>query len=80
MGVTFTGVEAVDKLYECNISGNLIPPRWYKEIVSNSDRPNLPAIIILSEILYWYRPKVEQGKTNEEDVKLSKKFSADMLC
>lgn len=79
MGVTFTGVEAVDKLYECNISGNLIPPRWYKEIVSNSNRPNLPAIIILSEILYWYRPKVEQGKTNGEDVKLSKKFSADML-
>lgn len=48
-------------------TGNIIPNDWYKKITTNSGRPDLSAIAILAEIVYWYRP----GRSGE------KKFQSD---
>ena len=37
--------------------GNIIPHEWYHKIISKAGKPDLTAISILSEIIYWYRPK-----------------------
>ena len=79
MKVINTGIEPVDKLYGANITGNLVPPAWCHRIVGSNGKPNMNAVMILSEILYWYRPKVDQITSDSDDVRLAKKFKADLL-
>ena len=79
MKVRNTGIDPVDKLYGANITGNLVPPEWCHRIVGSNGKPNMNAVVILSEILYWYRPKVEQIGTSCDNVRLTKKFTADLL-
>ena len=46
-----------------NPTGNIIPHEWYQKITTKSGKPDLTSISILSEILYWYRPKVVTDKS-----------------
>lgn len=50
-----------------NFSGNIIPNFWYKKIVTKSGRPDLSAITILAEIIYWYRPGKDGKKKFKDD-------------
>lgn len=34
-----------------------VPPSWYRKIISKTGRPNLTAICILADIVYWYQPQ-----------------------
>ena len=79
MRIEYTGIDSVDKLYDSNMTGNLIPHSWYNRIVNDAGRPNLPAIIILAEIFYWYRPIIYQSEDDTDSIKLAKKFKEDML-
>jgi hypothetical protein len=47
---------AVVEIGKINFEGNVIPHEWYRRITLPSGKPDLPAIIILAEITYWYRP------------------------
>lgn len=38
-------------------SGNIVPNEWYQQFTNNRGTPDLPLISVLSEIVYWYRPK-----------------------
>jgi hypothetical protein len=40
-----------------NFRGNIIPDEWYVRFTNGRGSPDLPLISILSEIVYWYRPK-----------------------
>lgn len=40
---------------------NILPHFWFYEIVDKEGRPNLPAILILSEILGWFRSLAKSG-------------------
>ena len=40
-----------------NFRGNIIPDEWYIKFTNGRGSPDLPLISILSEIVYWYRPK-----------------------
>ena len=53
-GIYSTGNEIVDENAKLNISGNIIPQVWYRTIIRESGKPNLTAIIILADIVYWY--------------------------
>ena len=55
-GIYSTGNEIVDENAKLNISGNIIPQVWYRTIIRESGKPNLTAIIILADIVYWYKP------------------------
>lgn len=62
------------ELSKINISGNIIPESWYHHIVKSHGRPDLVAITILSEIVYWYRPSSDGSKKYAEDL-LQKSYS-----
>ena len=75
--ISSTGNHIVDAISKINITGNIIPEAWYKTIQKTRKHPYLHAIILLSEIVYWYRPKeVCDEATGERTYK--QKFSADL--
>lgn len=65
--------ELIERVGELHIAGNIIPGSWYHYILGNGTKknrkPDLVAITMLADIIYWYRP----GK------KGNKKFHGDML-
>ena len=79
MNAYTTGNAIVDAMGELRISGNVIAETWYKTIVKESGKPNLRAILFLSDIVYWYRPKEERDEATGDLMGYSKKFRADLL-
>ena len=51
-----TGSPIVDRMCRLQFTGNVIPAAWYRTIIRDNGKPNLTAIIILSDVVYWYRP------------------------
>ena len=66
------------KLAEINFQGNIIPSSWYKEITKPNGKPDPVAIMILSEIVYWYRPLIVRDPHTNVD-NLYRKFHDDAL-
>ena len=60
-----------------HFEGNIIPHQWYQHITLESGKPDLPAIIILAEIIYWYRPYQTLDKSGKP--LLRKHFDGDMF-
>lgn len=79
MQVSKTGIKSVDDLYGVTFTGNIIPHSWFKAIRMKDGKPDQTAINILSEILYWHRPREECGDDEAGGVTLKKKFKADLL-
>ncbi len=69
-------VEGTEKL---NLTGNLIPHHWYGSITLENGRPDIVAIILLSEVVYWWRPKKLFDEDTGEFKGHQKKFMDDML-
>ncbi len=67
-------VEGIGRIH---FEGNIIPHPWYQRITLESGKPDLPAIIILAEIIYWYRPY--QTLTKDGKPILRKHFDGDMF-
>lgn len=59
--------------------GNIIPMPWYKHLTMEDGKPNLPAIIILSDIVYWYRPTEVRDEITGQLVGYKSKFKSDKL-
>lgn len=74
-----TGNAIVDENAELAISGNVIPQTWYRTIVRESGKPNLTAIVILADIVYWYKPAELRDENTGQVVAVKKKFKADLL-
>ena len=79
MGIRSSGCAAVDAMDRIRISGNVIPESWYKEILRDNGKPYLLAIILLSEIVYWYRPVDDRDESSGCVIGLRKKFKGDLL-
>ena len=62
-----------------SITGNIIPQIWYKTITHPSGKPYLEAIVILSDIVYWYRPTEVRDERTGEVIAYRKRFKADLL-
>ena len=74
-----SGNEIVDQSSQLNISGNIIPQAWYNSIVRENGKPHLTAIVILADIVYWYKPTEIRDEGSGQVVALKKKFKADLL-
>lgn len=74
-----TGNEMVDGVGKLNITGNIIPDTWYRKITYSNGKPCLNAIIILSDIVYWYRPVEIRDERTGLLRGYKKKFKNDML-
>ncbi|MGN8764313.1 hypothetical protein [Hornefia butyriciproducens] len=60
-----SGNATVDAIGQMDFSGSLIPHSWLYSITLDSGRPDMNAIFVLAEIVYWYRSSVsvnEDGK------------------
>lgn len=78
-GIYSTGNLIVDENAKLNISGNIIPQMWYRSIVRENGKPNLTAIIILADIVYWYKPTEIRDENTGQIIAVRKKFKADLL-
>lgn len=74
-----SGVRIVDDMMKFNATGNVIPAQWYKTITKENGKPNLNAIILLSDIVYWYKPTIIRNEATGEVEGLKKRFKGDML-
>lgn len=59
--------------------GNVIPHQWFQHITFANGKADLVAIMILSEIVYWYRPSVKRDADTGELLEVKKRFKADLL-
>lgn len=74
--------EAVMAMQQLHLSGNVIPPMWYRTITYRNKRgayPHLLAINILADVCYWYRPKEIRDDKTSRVVGYQKRFKADRL-
>ena len=57
-----SGNKTVDRMLQLDLSlsgaGSYIPNTWYKTIHFDNGKPYTIACIILSDIVYWYKPQV----------------------
>lgn len=74
-----SGNEIVDRIGQINFTGNVIPEAWYRTIKYENGKPNVNAILILSDIVYWYRPQEIRDEVSGKLIGYKKKFSSDML-
>ena len=74
-----TGNETVDRLSQIRITGIVISSAWYQTIRKESGKPYLNAIVILADIVYWYRAAEVRSEGTGELVGYKKKFKADLL-
>ena len=79
MGYLTSGNVIVDAMGAINISGNIIPAIWYKTITKENGKPYLLAIVILADIVYWYRPSEVRDQGTGQILGWKKKFSEDIL-
>ena len=74
-----SGNEIVDQVGQMYFSGNIIPTIWYKTIVRDNQKPYLNAIIILSDVVYWYRPTEVRDEHSGQLKGFKKRFRDDLL-
>ena len=78
-GYLTSGNVIVDTMGTINISGNIIPAIWYRTITKENGKPYLLAIVILADIVYWYRPSEVRDQGTGQILGWKKKFSEDIL-
>lgn len=76
---TSTGNVYVDEISKMNLVGNVIPHTWYSRIKMPSGKTDLNAIVILAEIIYWYRSTETFDSSTDTVTGYKKKFRADLL-
>ena len=74
-----TGNQTVDAMASIQLTGNIIPQIWYKQIVRDNGKPHLLAISILADITYWYRPTEIRDPGSGQFMGFKKKFTGDLL-
>ena len=74
-----TGHDVVDQVGSVHLEGNILPTSWFSTFCLESGKPDLNAIVLLSEIVYWHRPTVVRDEYSGQIVRVKKKFKADLL-
>ena len=74
-----SGNDIVDEIGKLNFLGDIVPHTWYKTILRDNGKPYLNAIIILADIVYWYRPSEVREETSGQLLGFKKKFKEDLL-
>ena len=74
-----TGNPIVDQIAKMDVTGHMIPDNWFSWILRENGKPNLLAMHLLSEIVYWYKPAKEVDEASGRVIGYKKKFSADLL-
>ncbi len=62
-----------------HLTGNIIPIQWFQHICYENGKPDTNAILLLSDIVYWYRPRIVRDEQTGHVLGYQKKFKADLL-
>lgn len=74
-----TGNAVVDAVGKMNFSGNIIPHVWFQTIVGDNGKPSMTACMLLSDIVYWYRPSEIRDQESGKFMEYRKKIRGDLL-
>jgi hypothetical protein len=77
--MTSSAHSAVHTLKDIHFEGNIIPIPWFNHITFENGRPDTNAILLLSDIVYWYRPAIVRDEGSGQVLGYQKKFRADLL-
>jgi hypothetical protein len=73
----------VSAIGEMNFVGHIIPHTWYDHIrittPTGRSKPHMNAVVILSDIVYWYRPRIVMDEQTGRVVSKERRFHADKL-
>lgn len=75
----------VEEIGKINLEGNIIPNSWYNKIRFGASKrypdgvPDCFAILILADIVYWYRPGEKRDEKTGRIIGPYRKFDADKL-
>lgn len=69
----------VEQIGQMNFQGNIVPMSWFEHIKTEAGKPDSIGILILSDIVYWYRPTIVRDEATGKILKYEKKFKADKL-
>ena len=70
---------SVKAMRDMHISGNIVPMQWLKALTFENGKPDFPSILILSDIVYWYRPSEVRDERTGAVIGFKKKFAEDLL-
>ncbi|MGQ3737717.1 DnaD domain-containing protein [Bacillus sp. Fil] len=68
----------VSEIGGLNFKGNVVDHEWFNYITFSNGKPHIVAIMVLSEIVYWYRPTVIRDEVTGKVI-YKKKFKSDKL-
>ncbi|OOR10203.1 DNA replication protein DnaD [Bacillus cereus] len=68
----------VSEIGGLNFKGNVVDHEWFNYITFSNGKPHIVAIMVLSEIIYWYRPTIIRDEVSGK-VTYKKKFKSDKL-
>jgi hypothetical protein len=71
--------KTVEQVGQMNLTGNIIPANWFKTLRFPNGKPHVNAILVLSDIVYWYRPIEIRDELTGQFRGFRKKFSKDKL-
>ena len=77
--MTYNTQATIQEIGQLNFSGHMIPHTWYQHIKLSNGKADLIAIMILADIVYWYRPSEIKNEYNGQLLGFKKKFKADMF-
>jgi hypothetical protein len=78
-GYSIDNNPAVIRMAGVNVAGNVIPMEWFKHVKRENGKPHSIAIMLLADIVYWYRPIEERDEKTGRVTGYKKKFAADLL-
>ncbi len=61
-----------------NFSGNIIPNSWFRTLCDKSGHPYMNAIVILTDIRYWYTPTEIRDEKSGRTTKMSPSYTLQM--
>ncbi|MGE5607975.1 MAG: hypothetical protein ACM359_01865 [Bacillota bacterium] len=70
----------VDRVGAMSFQGNITPATWFRHpLLQRKGKPYTVAIALLSDVVYWYRPREERDEQTGQVVARTKRFSGDKL-
>ncbi len=69
----------VDQISCMEFSGNITPNAWFDRLKMPSGSTDLVSIVLLGEIVYWYRQQEVRDEATGRTICFKKRFDADKL-
>lgn len=66
-------------MFSLNITGNIIPNAWFRTITKDNGKPYTEAMMVLADIVYWYRPEEVRDPKTGQTIGIKTKLEGQFL-